>query len=179
MVNYGKSCIGFSRTGAGGKILSNADLVKQWGLLKREVFIAIWIAIGLAIIFYLLGVIRFKNSTKPKMGKWRIAFIILFSIVTIYLIPGLTNTKYANLHLISGFPPPLSYSIYERKLNFEPLKNDYELGLKLAKEQNKPLLIDFTGWACVNCRRMEENVWIDPEVERIMKEKFRSNVLVC
>ena len=167
-----KVVLGFLELALAVKFLSNADLVKQWGLLKREVFIAIWIAIGLAIIFYLLGVIRFKNYTKPKMGKWRIAFIILFSIVTIYLIPGLTNTKYANLHLISGFPPPLSYSIYERKLNFEPLKNDYELGLKLAKEQNKPLLIDFTGWACVNCRRMEENVWIDPEVERIMKEKF-------
>ena len=167
-----KVVLGFLELALAVKFLSNADLVKQWGLLKREVFIAIWIAIGLAIIFYLLGVIRFKNSTKPKMGKWRIAFIILFSIVTIYLIPGLTNTKYANLHLISGFPPPLSYSIYERTLNFEPLKNDYEFGLKLAKEQNKPLLIDFTGWACVNCRRMEENVWIDPEVERIMKEKF-------
>src|SRR5215203_5579808 len=167
-----KVVLGFLELALAVKFFSNADLVKQWGLLPREVFIAIWIAIGFAIILYLLGVIRFKNSTKPKMGKWRVAFIILFSIITIYLIPGLTNTKYANLTLISGFPPPLSYSIYERKLNFEPLKNDYELGLKLAKEQNKPLLIDFTGWACVNCRRMEENVWIDPEVERMMKEKF-------
>ena len=167
-----KVVLGFLELALAVKFLSNADLVKQWGLLKREIFIAIWMAIGLAIILYLLGVIRFKNSPKPKMGKWRIAFILLFAIITIYLIPGLTNTKYANLSLISGFPPPLSYSIYERKLNFEPLKNDYELGLKLAQEQNKPLLIDFTGWACVNCRRMEENVWIDPEVERIMKEKF-------
>src|SRR5687768_14528844 len=167
-----KVVLGFLELALAVKFLSNADLVKQWGLLQREVFIAIWIAIGLAIILYLLGVIRFKNSAKSKMGKWRVAFIILFSIITIYLVPGLTNTKYANLTLISGFPPPLSYSIYERKLNFEPLKNDYELGLKLAKEQNKPLLIDFTGWACVNCRRMEENVWIDPEVERMMKENF-------
>lgn len=167
-----KVVLGFLELALAVKFLSNADLVKQWGLLKREVFIAIWIAISLAIVLYLAGVIRFKNSDKPKMGKWRVAFIILFSAITIYLIPGLTNTKYANLTLISGFPPPLSYSIYERKLNFEPLKNDYELGVKLAKEQNKPLLIDFTGWACVNCRRMEENVWIDPEVERIMQEKF-------
>ena len=154
------------------KFFSNADLVKQWGLLKREVFIAIWIAIGLATVLYLLGVIRFKDSGKPRMSKWRIGFVVLFSLITLYLIPGLTNTKHANLPLISGFPPPLSYSIYERKLNFEPMKNDYELALQLAREQNKPVLIDFTGWACVNCRRMEENVWIDPEVEKMMKENF-------
>ena len=167
-----KVVLGFLELALAVKFFSNADLVKQWGFLKREVFIAIWIAIGLATVLYLLGVIRFKNSGKPKMTKWRVAFIILFSVITIYLIPGLTNTKYANLHLISGFPPPLSYSIYDRKLNFEPMKNDYEKALQLAKQQNKPVLIDFTGWACVNCRRMEENVWIDPDVERIMKENF-------
>jgi thiol:disulfide interchange protein DsbD len=167
-----KVVLGFLELALAVKFFSNADLVKQWGFLKREVFIAIWIAIGLATVLYLLGVIRFKNSDKPKMTKWRVAFIVLFSVITLYLIPGLTNTKYANLHLISGFPPPLSYSIYDRKLNFEPMKNDYEKALQLAKQQNKPVLIDFTGWACVNCRRMEENVWIDPDVERMMKENF-------
>jgi thiol:disulfide interchange protein DsbD len=167
-----KVVLGFLELALAVKFFSNADLVKQWGLLKREVFIAIWIGIGIAIILYLVGVIRFKNSGKPKMTSWRVAFIILFTIITLYLIPGITNTKYANLHLISGFPPPLSYSVYHRKLNFEPLKNDYERALQLAKEQNKPLLIDFTGWACVNCRRMEENVWIDSDVEKLMKENF-------
>jgi thiol:disulfide interchange protein DsbD len=167
-----KVVLGFLELALAVKFFSNADLVKQWGLLKREVFIAIWIGIGIAIILYLVGVIRFKNSGKPKMTSWRVAFIIFFNIITLYLIPGITNTKYANLHLISGFPPPLSYSVYHRKLNFEPLKNDYERALQLAKEQNKPLLIDFTGWACVNCRRMEENVWIDSDVEKLMKENF-------
>jgi thiol:disulfide interchange protein DsbD len=167
-----KVVLGFLELALAVKFFSNADLVKQWGLLKREVFIAIWIGIGIAIILYLVGVIRFKNSGKPKMTSWRVAFIIFFNIITLYLIPGITNTKYANLHLISGFPPPLSYSVYHRKLNFEPLKNDYEKALQLAKEQNKPLLIDFTGWACVNCRRMEENVWIDSDVEKLMKENF-------
>jgi thiol:disulfide interchange protein DsbD len=167
-----KVVLGFLELALAVKFFSNADLVKQWGLLKREVFIAIWIGIGIAIILYLVGVIRFKNSGKPKMTSWRVAFIIFFTIITLYLIPGITNTKYANLHLISGFPPPLSYSVYHRKLNFEPLKNDYEKALQLAKEQNKPLLIDFTGWACVNCRRMEENVWIDSDVEKLMKENF-------
>jgi thiol:disulfide interchange protein len=167
-----KVVLGFIELALAVKFFSNADLVKQWGLLKREVFIAIWIAISLAIVLYLAGVIRFKDSGKPRMTTARIAFIIFFSIITLYLIPGVTNTRYANLHLISGFPPPLSYSIYERKLNFEPMKNDYDKALQLAKEQNKPVLIDFTGWACVNCRRMEENVWIDQEVERLMKENF-------
>ena len=167
-----KVVLGFLELALAVKFFSNADLVKQWGLLKREVFIAIWIAIGLATVLYLLGIIRFKNSGKPRLTGWRLAFIVLFSIITLYLIPGLTNTRYANLNLISGFPPPLSYSIYERKLNFEPMKNNYELALQIAKQQNKPVLIDFTGWACVNCRRMEENVWIDPDVEKMMKENF-------
>ena len=167
-----KVVLGFLELALAVKFFSNADLVKQWGLLKREVFIAIWIAIGLAIVLYLLGVIRFKNEGKPKMTGVRWAFTILFAAFTIYLIPGVTNTKYANLPLISGFPPPLSYSIYDREVSFEPMKNDYEKALAIARQQNKPVLIDFTGWACVNCRRMEENVWIDPEVERMMKEDF-------
>ncbi len=167
-----KVVLGFLELALAVKFLSNADLVKQWGFLKREVFIAIWILIGVAIVLYLVGVIRFKNADKPQMSKARVGFAILFGVITLYLIPGLTNTKYANLRLISGFPPPLSYSIYKKEVNFEPLKNDYERALQLARQQTKPLLIDFTGWACVNCRRMEENVWIDPEVERMMKEDF-------
>lgn len=167
-----KVVLGFLELALAVKFLSNADLVKQWGLLKREVFIAIWILIGIAIVLYLLGVIRFKHEGKPKMTKARWGFIILFAAFTLYLIPGITNSRYSNLTLISGFPPPLSYSVYKREVNFEPLKNDYEKALAMAREQNKPLLIDFTGWACVNCRRMEENVWIDPAVARMMKEDF-------
>jgi thiol:disulfide interchange protein DsbD len=121
-----KVVLGFLELALAVKFLSNADLVKQWGLLKREVFIAIWIIIGILIVLYLSGVLRFKNSVKPKMTPSRVAFIIIFSAITLYLIPGLTNTKYANLRLISGFPPPLSYSLYDREVTFEPLKNDYE-----------------------------------------------------
>ena len=167
-----KVVLGFLELALAVKFLSNADLVKQWGILKREVFIAIWIIIGVCIVLYLLGIIRFKHDSKPKLTKWRWGFIALFAVMTLYLLPGLTNTKYANLKLISGFPPPLSYSLYKREVNFEPMKNDYEKALEIARQQNKPVLIDFTGWACVNCRRMEENVWIDPEVARMMKEDF-------
>jgi thiol:disulfide interchange protein DsbD len=144
--------------------------------LKREIFIAIWVAIGIATIFYLLGFIRFSHNSKPKFTKARIFFIILFTAITLYLIPGVTNTKWAKLDLISGFPPPFSYSIYKHPVNYEngvkPIHNDYEKALQLARQQNKPVLIDFTGWACVNCRRMEENVWVNDEVKALMNNDF-------
>jgi thiol:disulfide interchange protein DsbD len=158
------------------KFLSNADLVKHWGFLKREVFLGIWILIGIATVLYLLGYIRFPHHTKPKRTVTRWAFIALFTLMTIYLIPGVTNTRAANLRMISGFPPPLCYSIYEHPINcersIEPIHNDYEEALRLAREQNKPVLIDFTGWACVNCRRMEEKVWTDPDVSAMMRNQF-------
>lgn len=171
-----KVVLGFLELALAVKFLSNADLVKQWGFLKRETFIAIWILIGIAVVLYLLGVIRFSHDSKPKMTKTRWAFVVLFAAATLYLIPGVTNTSAANLRLISGFPPPLCYSLYQHPVNceknIEPIINDYEGALRLAKEQNKPLLIDFTGWACVNCRRMEEKVWPDPDVARMMKNDF-------
>ncbi|MDQ3550387.1 MAG: thioredoxin family protein [Bacteroidota bacterium] len=167
-----KIVLGFLELALAIKFLSNADLVKQWGLLPREIFIASWIIIGVCLVLYLVGIIRFPHEGKPKMSKTRWAFAALFAAFTLYLIPGLTNTRYANLSLISGFPPPLSYSLYDRQITIEPIHNDYEGALELARQQNKPLLIDFTGWACVNCRRMEENVWIDPEVEELMKNEF-------
>ncbi|HZH00967.1 MAG TPA: thioredoxin family protein, partial [Flavisolibacter sp.] len=170
-----KVVLGFLELAMAVKFLSNADLVKQWGFLKREVFIGIWIAIGVATVFYLLGIIRFAHDSKPKLTKTRLAFVFLFAAITIYLIPGISNTRAANLTAISGFPPPLCYSVYEHPINcersIEPLK-DYEEALALAKVQNKPLLVDFTGWACVNCRRMEEKVWTDPAVAARMKNDF-------
>jgi thiol:disulfide interchange protein DsbD len=168
--------LGFLELAMAVKFLSNADLVKQWGLLKRELFIGIWVIIGIFILLYLLGVIRFPHDSPVKrIGRTRWAFILLFGAATIYLVPGLTNTKAANLRLISGFPPPLCYSVYKNPVNcaekFEPLR-DYDEALALARKENKPLLIDFTGWACVNCRRMEEKVWTDPDVANMMRNDF-------
>lgn len=175
-MNELKAVFGFIELAMALKFLSNADLVKQWHILPREVFIASWIAIGLAIVLYLCGAFRFSSDSKPKFTGVRIFFIALFSIITLYLIPGLTNTKWAKLNLISGFPPPFNYSIYKPSVNYQngvkPLENGYEKALQLAKEQNKPVLIDFTGWACVNCRRMEENVWTNEEVKNLMKNDF-------
>jgi thiol:disulfide interchange protein DsbD len=175
-LNSVKVVLGFLELAMAVKFLSNADLVKQWGLLKRELFIGIWVIIGIFILLYLLGVIRFPHDSPVKrIGRTRWAFILLFGAATIYLVPGLTNTKAANLRLISGFPPPLCYSVYKNPVNcaekFEPLR-DYDEALALARKENKPLLIDFTGWACVNCRRMEEKVWTDPDVANMMRNDF-------
>lgn len=172
-----KVILGFLELALAVKFLSNADLVKQWGLLKREIFIGLWVVIGLLMVLYLLGILKVKHSSPVKKFSFvRIAFILLFSAITIYLIPGLTNTKWADLKLISGFPPPRTYSLYTidkgKSGIFEPMHNDYEGALKLAKSQNKPVLIDFTGWACVNCRRMEEKVWPNATVDSLMRNEF-------
>lgn len=175
-MNSVKVVLGFLELAMAVKFFSNADLVKQWGLLKRETFIGIWVVLGLLILFYLFGKIKFPHdSPVKKFSITRIVFIVLFATGTLYLIPGLTNTKWANLQLISGFPPPLCYSLYSHPVNcekgIEPLR-DYYVAVRVAKKENKPILIDFTGWACVNCRRMEENVWTDQRVHDLMRNEF-------
>jgi thiol:disulfide interchange protein len=175
-LNTVKVVLGFLELAMAVKFLSNADLVMQWKLLPREVFMGIWLLIGILIVLYLLGVIKFPHDDKKiKIGGVRWTFIALFAAFTIYIAPGVTNTKWAQLPLVSGFPPPLCYSVYSHPVNcektLEPLR-DYNQALAIARKENKPLLIDFTGWACVNCRRMEENVWTDPEVLQLMKNEF-------
>lgn len=170
-----KVVLGFIELALAVKFFSNADLVEQWGLLKREIFIGLWLIISILIVLYLLGKIKFPHSGRIKMSFARIFFVFLFTAISIYLIPGLTNTKAANLKLISGFPPPLCYSVYEHPVNcaeiYEPIK-DYKLAVERAKKENKPILIDFTGWACVNCRRMEEKVWTNTVVDDLMRNQF-------
>lgn len=172
-----KVVLGFLELALAVKFLSNADLVKQWGLLKREIFIGLWVVIGALTVLYLLGKLRIGHrSPVKKFSLVRIGFIALFAAVTIYLIPGLTNSKAADLKLISGFPPPRTYSLYDVETGkagiYAPLHNDYKGALKLAREQGKPVLIDFTGWACVNCRRMEEKVWPNKIVDSLFRNEF-------
>lgn len=172
-----KVVLGFIELALAVKFLANADNVEQWGILKREIFIGAWIIIAAAIVLYLLGWLRIGHSSRVKRFSFiRIAFILLFTSLTIYLVPALTNTKWAGLRLLSGFPPPLSYSLYKHHVllakSVEPIHNDFETALAKAKAENKPLLIDFTGWACVNCRRMEEKVWTNNEVRSIMNNEF-------
>ncbi|HEY4334584.1 MAG TPA: thioredoxin family protein [Puia sp.] len=176
-MNTVKIVFGFVELALALKYLSNSDLVAHWGLLKRETFFALWIVIGLALVLYLVGVIKFHHDPPPKkLGKARIVVAILFLAFILYLTPGLTNTHYANRALVSGFPPPLSYSLYGKAQDAGEIRanviNDYNKALELAKAQHKPILIDFTGWACVNCRKMEENVWPKQGVKELISKDY-------
>lgn len=175
-LNSVKVVLGFIELALAFKFLSNADLVSHWGFLKREIFIGIWIIIGIGLMLYLFGIIRFPyDGPKTKNSKWRILFGTTTLIFVLYLLPGLTNTSYANLKLLSGFPPPLNYSIYNKDvegvLGLKQYKN-FDQGVAAAKEANKPILLDFTGYACVNCRKMEEQVWSETEIYDIIKNEY-------
>lgn len=173
-----KKVLAFLELALAFKFLSNADLVMHWGLLKREVFIGVWILIGAGLTLYLFGILRLPHDYKGmKISAGRKVLGVVALLFTLYLIPGVTQTKYANLQLLSGFPPPFSYSIYGKdNVHGKGLEanvvNDYAKAVQLSKEQNKPILIDFTGWACVNCRKMEENVWTQPAVYNYIKENY-------
>jgi thiol:disulfide interchange protein DsbD len=175
-LNTVKVVLGFIELALALKFLSNADLVEHWGLLKREIFIGLWIIIGIGLALYLFGKIKFPHDGPlQKLSKGRVTTGILVIAFVIYLIPGLTNTKYANLELLSGFPPPMFYSLYDKTsdcpLDLNCFK-DLEEGIAAAKSENKPIMLDFTGWACVNCRKMEEQVWSKPKVYDMLKEHY-------
>ena len=169
-----KVVLGFLEIGLALKFLSNADLVGHWGILKREIFLLIWIVLGVAMTLYLFGVYQFPHDgpTKKLSTGRKLTGILSFAF-TAYLVLGLL--KVVPLKLLSGFPPPQFYSVVEQEsdcpLGIDCFK-DFETGLAYAKQANKPILLDFTGWACVNCRKMEENVWSDASVYPILKEDY-------
>jgi thiol:disulfide interchange protein DsbD len=170
-LNTVKVVLGFIELALALKFISNADLVAHWSLIKREVFFGVWILLFLGLFIYLMGWIRFPHDTKGLKISWqRKILAVLVLLFTFYISPGVTNSKYANISLISGFPPPVCYSIYNDPVNCEEPLKDYDEALKLAKAQNKPILIDFTGWACENCRKMEENVWTNQQVKALMDQ---------
>ena len=172
-----KKVLAFVELALAFKFLSNADLVQHWGLLKREVFIGIWILISLGLSAYLFGFLLLPHDVKgAKIASGRKilgGFVLGFAL---YLGAGLMPQNANNLKLLSGFPPPTHYSLFATDSTSHGLKadvvNDYAKALSMAKVQQKPILIDFTGWACVNCRKMEEQVWTDPAVEKFIKENF-------
>ena len=186
-MNSVKVSLGFLELAFAFKFLSNADLVLQLHLLEREVFLAIWIAIFGAWALYLFGKITLPHdspSTHISVGRLSLALLVLS--FTVYMIPGLFG---APLKLISAFPPPQTYSESPRGFlgtAVETSKSDlpdgakvgehgiitftdYDKGLAYAKEVNKPVMLDFTGFACVNCRKMEINVWSDEKVLSVLK----------
>lgn len=180
-LNSVKVVLGFLELALAVKFLSNADLVAHWGLLKVEVFLGIWIVIGLATVLYLLGILRFPHDHgKVSMSPLRWFFTAVFTAFTLYLCTGLTGKP---LELLSGFPPPMYYSFSHQNPANENAKGGMETSVReangmsadcphdlpcfkdffraaaYAQKVQKPILIDFTGYACVNCRRMEENIW--------------------
>lgn len=175
-LNTVKVVLGFLELALAFKFLSNADLVQHWGLLKRETFIGIWVITGILLTLYLFGLIKFRHDARgQKLPVARVIAGIVTGLFTLYLVPGVSNSRWANLTLISGFPPPLYYSIYQQPSDCVLGLNctrDYEEGLAKARAEKKPILLDFTGYACVNCRRMEEKVWSQPEIFTLMKENF-------
>jgi thiol:disulfide interchange protein DsbD len=193
-LNTVKVFLGFLELALAFKFLSNADLVLQAHLLEREVFIAIWITIFGALALYLFGKIKLPHdSDLPFISVGRLSLGLIVMAFTIYMIPGLWG---APLKLISGFPPPMHYSESSYGVGYTKLSEsgntsekgipegahlgphdiisflDYEEGMAYAKKVNKPVMIDFTGHACVNCRKMEERVWSDPRVLQVLKQEL-------
>ena len=187
-LNSVKVTLGFLEIALAFKFLSNADLVMQTHWLERELFIAIWIMIFGLLTMYLLGFLKFAHDSDLKhISVGRLSVAILTGTLTLYMIPGLWG---APLKLISAFPPPLEYSespygvgytlggetsshVEEQHLGPQGIMafNDYDLGVAYAKETGLPIVIDFTGKACVNCRKMEQDVWSDPIIKDILKNK--------
>lgn len=175
-LNTTKVVLGFLELAFAFKFLSNSDLVGHWEILKREIFIGIWIVIFLGLALYILGKIKFPHDSPiKKLSFSRVSFGVLVIAFVIYLIPGTFKTPTWNLNALSGFPPPQFYSIYQQEsecpLGLNCYK-DFDKGLQAAKLSNKPILLDFTGWACVNCRKMEENVWSNPTVYNILQNDY-------
>ncbi len=179
-LNSVKVVLGFIELALAVKFLSNADLVMQWHLLERETFFLIWTVLGLGLVAYLLGFIRFPHDSPiKKLGLTRLAFAGIFLAFTIYIAPGVLKNKPWEHDLLSGFPPPTcvphgSYSWYSDICSdkFHPEFDDFYAAQEKARELGKPILIDFTGWACVNCRKMEETVWTDPDIRAILEKEF-------
>jgi len=164
-----KVVLGFLELIFAFKFLSNADLVMHWGILKYEVFLGVWIIIGIAMFLYLIGKIHFPHDHPSKtINKTRLVLAGMSAVFVLYTASGLFGNE---LTFFSGFPPPKFYSLFDQETKFHPT-SDYDEALKQAKAEGKPLMVDFTGWACVNCRKMEENVWTDPEVYMRLKEKY-------
>ncbi|WP_372746402.1 cytochrome c biogenesis protein CcdA [Lutibacter sp.] len=193
-LNTVKVVLGFLELALAFKFLSNADLVLQLHWLEREVFLAIWIAIFGVLALYLFGKIQLPHdSPSSHISVGRLGLGLLSLTFTIYMIPGLWG---APLNLISAFPPAQHYAESPYGVGFTKTGsasaeniselpegahimpphnimafNDYDLGVAYAKKVNKPIMLDFTGHACVNCRKMEQNVWVKDEILPILKNE--------
>lgn len=170
-LNSVKVVLGFLELALALKFLSVADLAYKWGILDREVFLVLWIVIFALLGVYLLGKLKLPHDSDLKhVSVPRLFMAIVSFAFAVYMIPGLWG---APLKAISAFAPPLytqDFSLYDGVVHakFE----DYEAGMKYAQEKNKPVMIDFSGYGCVNCRKMEASVWTDPRVKQLLDEEY-------
>jgi thiol:disulfide interchange protein DsbD len=172
-LNTVKVVLGFIELALALKFLSKADLVSKTFLIKRELFIAIWIIVAIGLVIYLFGLIRFPHDDKkPKISLTRKILGVLGVGFIIYLVQGLIPSERPKLQLLSGILPPLNVSYFHDEkdgiLGMHP-EHDFFNAIELAKKENKPILIDFTGYGCENCRKMEEFVWSEPDILPILQ----------
>ncbi|MCQ2113080.1 MAG: thioredoxin family protein [Bacteroidaceae bacterium] len=170
-MNTVKVVLGFVELFFALKFLSVADLAYGWHILDRETFLALWIALALLLAIYLMGFLKFPHDDDDRhIGVTRFFLALISLAFAIYMIPGLWG---APLKAISAFSPPMS----TQDFNLQPSEvkvqsNDYDLGMQLAKQNHKPVIIDFTGYGCVNCRKMEAAVWTNPEVTDLLSNEY-------
>ena len=170
-MNVIKVSLGFLELAFALKFLSVADLAYGWRILDRETFLALWIVIFGLLGMYLLGKIKFPHdddNTKVGVGRF---FLALFSLAfAVYIIPGLWG---APLKAVSAFAPPMQtqdFNLYKNEVHAK--FNDFDAGMEYARQNHKPVMIDFTGYGCVNCRKMELAVWTDPQISQIMNDDY-------
>ena len=170
-LNSVKVVLGFLELALALKFLSVADLAYGWRLLDRETFLVLWIVIFALLGFYLLGKLKFSHDSDLKYVSVPRLFMAIISFAfSIYMIPGLWG---APLKAISAFAPPLytqDFSLYDDEVH--AAFDDYEAGMAYAKQHNKPVMIDFSGYGCVNCRKMEASVWTDARVKGILENDY-------
>lgn len=172
-MNTVKVVLGFIELALALKFLSKADLVSKTFFLKRELFIAIWIIIAIGLVVYLFGKIRFPHDDKkPKISLGRRILGVFGIVFVVYLIQGLIPSEKPKLQMLSGILPPLNVSYFHDEkdgiLGLKPYHNYFE-AIEEAKKENKPVLIDFTGYGCENCRKMEEFVWSQDDILPILQ----------
>ena len=172
-MNTVKVVLGFIELAFALKFLSVADLAYGWGLLDRETFLALWIVLALLLGLYLLGKIKFPHDDPdPQPVSVPRFFLALICLAfAVYMVPGLWG---APLKAVSAFAPPMKTQDFNLapEAEVKPMFQDYEAGMQYAREADKPVMIDFTGYGCVNCRKMEAAVWTDEQVARIMTNDY-------
>ena len=170
-MNSVKVVLAFIELALALKFLSIADLAYGWHILDREVFLSLWIVIFILLGLYLLGKLRFPHDSPQEKTPIPALFLAIVSLsFAVYMMPGLIG---APLRAISAFAPPLKtqdLNLYKNEVHAQ--FDDYETGMAYARQVGKPVIIDFSGYGCVNCRKMEASVWIDAEVKKLLEEDY-------